>query len=135
MWQQGFPMAVAPTVLIAEDEEILLAFLSRLLRDEGYQVLTARDGNEALALASEAAGHLGLVLADIRMPHVDGLELAAHLRSLNPALPVVFMSGYPGTDPSELPGPFLTKPFMPDDLTTLVRQMLDSSGSASPQPA
>jgi two-component system cell cycle sensor histidine kinase/response regulator CckA len=114
-------------VLIVDDDIMLRTLMARCLADQGYLVLTAGDGREALALAERRPGRLGLVVTDIRMPEMDGLELAAQLARLEPFLPVIFISGFPwgGRRP---PGPFLAKPFALDALTALVRQLFDRRG-------
>jgi two-component system cell cycle sensor histidine kinase/response regulator CckA len=116
-------------VLIVDDDAMLRTLIARCLTDQGYLVLTAGNGREALALVERRRGRLGLVVTDIRMPEMDGLELAAELARLDPFLPVMFISGFPwgGRRP---PGPFLAKPFALDALTALVRQLLDRRGQA-----
>jgi two-component system cell cycle sensor histidine kinase/response regulator CckA len=114
-------------VLVVDDDPMLRTLIARCLTDQGYLVLTAGNGREALALVERNPGRLGLVVTDIRMPEMDGLELAAELARLEPFLPVMFISGFPwgGRRP---PGPFLAKPFALDALTALVRQLFDRRG-------
>ena len=89
------PKACA-TVLVVDDDHTLRAILARTLADAGYPVLTAVDGEEALALASTLDGQLALVITDIQMPVMDGLTLAENLAHFRVPPPVLFISGSPG---------------------------------------
>ena len=111
-----------PTILVVDDEESLRLYLARLLEEEGYRVITARDGNAALALVERAAGSVRLVITDVSMPNLSGPELIRRMAARPPVPPVLFISGtHPGT---ELQGPLLPKPFLPEELTRLVRGMV-----------
>ena len=98
-------------VLVVDDDAMLRELLARVLVEEGYDVLTAEDGEQAIAIASTLDGRLGLVVTDILLPAMDGLELAARLAYLKPPPPVMFISGF--TDDRDVPGPMLAKPFGP----------------------
>jgi CheY-like chemotaxis protein len=111
------------TVLLVDDDALLRAVLAKALADEGYWVVTARNGEEALAIASTLDGRLGLVITDIRMPVMDGLELASNLAIIDPALPVLFTSAFCAPN-SVIPGPVLTKPFAPATFLRQVGRML-----------
>lgn len=74
-----------PTVLVAEDDPVQRLLLRRALEPLGVEVRLARHGREALDLALEAPPHL--VLTDLHMPHMDGLELTRRLKALDPLLP------------------------------------------------
>jgi PAS domain S-box-containing protein len=82
------------TVLIAEDEEPLRELISAQLRAEGYEVLGAENGEEALAMASRHKGDIQLLLTDVIMPKLRGPELASRLRMRYPGMKVIYMSGY-----------------------------------------
>ena len=117
-------------VLLVEDEPEVLTMTARVLRDCGYQVLEAGNGQAALDLLGKHQGRLDLLVTDIAMPRIDGIELAARLRRAHPRLPVVFTSGHLGDEAihSGLLGPdraFLLKPFTPGALTGCVRSLLD----------
>jgi CheY-like chemotaxis protein len=125
------PVSVRPiTVLVAEDEDPLRQLVSRLLGAEGYRILEARNGGEALHMAHLASPHLRLVVADVIMPGMDGWELGRRLAVDCPAVPVLYMSAYPRADifhrgqptPS---APFLQKPFLPEVFLATVRELLD----------
>jgi signal transduction histidine kinase len=134
--EQPVPLgAVAgEAVLVVEDEEAVRSVVSRLLESEGYKVLQAEDGNEALGLIERSDGSIDLVITDVAMPTMNGRELAARIRTLRPKLPVLFISGY--TDDEmvrrgliEPDSPFLSKPFSPEALTAKVRLLLERAGA------
>jgi two-component system cell cycle sensor histidine kinase/response regulator CckA len=80
---------------VVEDEDGVRSVIRRLLQDEGYTVLEAPNGARALQLLAHGAHQeVGLVLTDLRMPVMDGRQLAAALARLHPTLPIVFMSGF-----------------------------------------
>jgi two-component system, cell cycle sensor histidine kinase and response regulator CckA len=118
------------TVLVVEDEDVLRSVILRTLRAGGFQVLEAQDGATALQVL-EAAGDLRveLVLTDLRMPVMDGRQLAAALARLRPSLPIVFMSGFTAQlMEMRLVSPDLTvlaKPFRNEDLLDMVRGQLE----------
>lgn len=118
-----------PTVLLVEDEDALRTSIRRLLQAEGYTVLEAQNGAAALRLLEEpAANDVALVLTDLRMPVMDGRQLAAALARVRPNIPVVFMSGYTAQlMDMRLISPdlaFLAKPFRNDELMAAVRRHL-----------
>jgi CheY-like chemotaxis protein len=132
------PVSERPvTILVAEDEEILRQVVVRLLGDEGYRTLEARNGGEALHLAHLASPHLGLVIADVVMPGMDGWELGRRLAADCPGVPVLYMSAYPPADifhrgaPGRSSVPFLEKPFEPEVFLTTVRALLERTAAAS----
>ena len=100
-----------------------------MLQDEGYDVLEAADGAMALQLLDgNAADQVALVLTDLRMPVMDGRQLAAALARRRPSLPIVFMSGFTAQLMDlRLVSPglaFLAKPFRNEDLLAAVRKQL-----------
>ena len=116
-------------ILVVEDESAVRVLAARVLAEAGYTVLEAASGGEALDLLRGGAG-VDAVLTDVVMPDMGGAELAEHLRKVAPALPILFMSGYTGTDVlrrgfNEEGVPFLQKPFSPDSLMAAVRRLLD----------
>jgi two-component system cell cycle sensor histidine kinase/response regulator CckA len=111
------------TVLVVDDEELLRRFMARVMADEGFRVLEAGNGIDALAWFGNGGTPIHLVITDILMPDMGGVELAARLATRSPPPPVLFVTG--GHHHSDLPGPVLWKPFLPSDLTTVVRQLLD----------
>jgi DNA-binding response OmpR family regulator len=120
----------ATTILVAEDDDALRGIVTRVFWDQGYRTLEARQGREALHLAELAAPYLDLVVTDVVMPEVDGLELGRELARHWPSLPVLYISAYPANDIFSRGGPldsaqFLLKPFTPGELLDRVRQLLD----------
>ena len=118
------------TVLVVEDEEALRGMIRRLLQREGYTVLEANNGADAIRLMQEATGPaVELVLTDLRMPLMGGRELAAALARSQPGLPVVVMSGFTAQlRDLQLISPHLTllsNPFRDHDLLAAVRTHLD----------
>jgi CheY-like chemotaxis protein len=120
----------AETILIVEDEAAVRRMASRALRSQGYTILEAENGAEALEVLARATGPVDLVLSDIVMPVLNGGELGERLAAERPELRVLFMSGYTDDDIVRRgllrPGsPFLQKPFMPAELARKVREVLD----------
>ena len=116
-------MAGGACVLVVDDEASMRQVMARMLTEHGYRPVIAGDGEEALAIARTHIGRLPLVVTDIQMPVMNGLELAAHLARLDPSPKVLFISGY--TAPQvEVNGSFLAKPFTPDIFISRVRQLL-----------
>lgn len=117
------------TVLLVEDETDVCALALAILRRSGYHVLTASDGTAALQLASQYSGHIDILVTDVIMPGMTGLELARHVRRLRPAMKVLYMSGYLDTSwftaADSVSHPLLTKPFPPLALAWAVRNILD----------
>jgi DNA-binding response OmpR family regulator len=88
-----------PTVLIVEDDDATRDAMARLLAREGYLVLTAATGHDAVGLLDSAAAPVDVLLLDVRLPDVNGTELCARLREAYPDLPVVICTGE--ADPQE----------------------------------
>ncbi|MGH7580075.1 MAG: hybrid sensor histidine kinase/response regulator [Gemmatimonadales bacterium] len=115
-------------ILLVEDEEPVRLFAKAALEDQGYRVLEAGHGWEALMRLSEFDGAVSLVIADVMMPEMGGSELARRLAVERPGLPILFLSGYTddemtlrGLGP---PSAFVQKPFTPDVLARRVREMI-----------
>lgn len=110
-----------PLVLVAEDDPPIRGALSCWLEDEGYRVHCAADGQEALEMVASVAPDL--VLSDVRMPHVDGIELVRRLRAGGQDIPVVLISAqYDGAD---RPGVrFVAKPFDFLDIAQAIERSL-----------
>ena len=119
------------TLLIVEDEATLRMLAQRTLEREGYTVLAAEDGYEALAIADAFAGTIDLVLADMVLPGLDGSEVAVRLARVRPSLRVMYMTGYTD-DPLFRHGvvdacaDVLEKPYTTAQLIEAVRRALES---------
>ena len=122
------------TVLVVEDEDAVRNYTERVLASQGYTVLTARNGKEALAFVDRAEQPIDLVVSDLVMPEMGGRELFQQIRKLRPSLPMLHTSGYSversdtGTEAPEFEVQhFLAKPFGPADLMQKVRAILDGA--------
>ena len=118
------------TILLVEDAEPLRKLAAMFLKANGYQVLTATDGEDALRVASQNAGPLHLLLTDVVMPGMNGRILANHLAPRHPQMRVLYMSGYTDTFIAghgvlEEGIHLLHKPFTEEALTRKVREVLD----------
>jgi CheY-like chemotaxis protein len=117
------------TVLIVEDYPELRMLIEEILKANGYHVLSAPDGATALNLAREHAGEIDILVSDIVMPNMLGPDLAAQLKTENPNLRALFMSGHARpalTGGSALPAdaPLLQKPFMANELLDKMSEVL-----------
>jgi PAS domain S-box-containing protein len=125
------------TVLLVEDEEVVLRFMQKVLAGRGYKVLEAENGLDALAISKRYPGPVDLLVTDVRMRRMGGYELAEALKLERPDMPRIFISGY-NEDSDHKRGcdgensSFLQKPFTPLALTRLVRKVLDRVPVAAP---
>jgi PAS domain S-box-containing protein len=124
------PVGGSETILVIEDEDVVRLLASRGLTDQGYSVVQARNGAQALKYIEQHPGTIDLVISDVVMPEMGGRELGRALARVEPTLLVLFMSGYTGEDVVQRglldpDAPFQQKPFTPAGLATKVRAMLD----------
>ena len=102
---EGLVISASPggseTIMVAEDEEDVLSILSKLLESRGYQVLAARDGNEAISVFKANADRIDLVLLDMVMPKLIGRQVYEQIRESGSDVPVIFSTGY-SLDSSDL---------------------------------
>ena len=116
------------TILVAEDDPHVRAFVASVLSGLGYQIISARDGAVAADLAARCR-RLDLVLTDVVMPWISGPDLVAHVRRTHPDVKVAFMSGFvpsEGLLEAVAPeAPLLQKPFTSGGLAQVVRAVLD----------
>ncbi len=120
------------TVLIVEDEESIRDVAMRMLQRHGYHVLTAGTGLHALEIARRHAGTIDMLVTDMVMPVMNGLETAAAIRGVRPDIKVLFMSGYPGPILADRSTPnveidLIAKPFTEATLMSRMRAVLDAS--------
>jgi CheY-like chemotaxis protein len=124
------PTRGTETVLLVEDEDAVRALASRVLKERGYAVIEARNGREALATLERPGHGISLVLTDVVMPEMGGVELSERIARAHPGVRIVYMSGYTEGDKLQptvrsSPYPFLQKPFSPESLAVRVREALD----------
>jgi len=124
------------TILLVEDEEQVRKIVREILQMQGYQVLEAAGGGEALLISEKHEGPIHLMLTDVVMPLMSGRELANKLGPIRPATKIIYMSGYtedtvvhhgvlePGVE-------FIQKPFSPDALARKVREVLENTRTFS----
>jgi CheY-like chemotaxis protein len=118
------------TILVIDDEHLVLDVISNILTEEGFEVLKAATSEEALQKAAPGEHKIDLVLADIVMPGMSGGELVKMIQSLQPEIRVLYMSGftkYTILDHGNLEsvGSFIWKPFAPADLLAKIRELLE----------
>jgi CheY-like chemotaxis protein len=119
--------AAAPKVLVVDDDPIVGKSIDRVLAERGYAVITAADGPEALDKI--ARGDYDVVYTDIKMPGMDGLEVASRIKASRPWLPVVIVTGY-GSDANEAKAKeigvnaFLRKPLSPETIDSSMAEAL-----------
>ncbi len=114
-------------VLVVDDEPIVRNFMKRVLAGEGYNVLSATNGREALALVE--VGAIDLVVTDIMMPELDGLKLGALISQLPLAPPVIYVSAS-DRPPAGMGDWYLQKPFSAADLIRMAGEILSRSNSS-----
>lgn len=128
MRAQDLPRGSGETILLVDDEDTVRRVTSRLLQKLGYEVTTASDGNEALKILEEVEKEFDLILTDVVMPGMTGIEMASRVRELRPDQKILFTSGYTtreyGRAPGQPPKPFMPKPFSMADLSINVRKVL-----------
>lgn len=123
------------TILVVDDDPWVRVLARDVLAGEGYRVLEAADGQDAIRVAAEHPGPIHLLLSDVMMPGMNGCELAAGLTALLPGMKAMFMSAYDrdflvnkGLNPI---GPVITKPFTIEYLSRRVRMVLDRQPEAA----
>jgi two-component system cell cycle sensor histidine kinase/response regulator CckA len=119
------PTTELKTILLVDDDVSVLKFVGGFLSQDGYCVLTAADARSALALASDHAGIIDLLLSDFEMPIMNGIELATALVLVRPQIKVLMMSGFTGGMLVLNEGwHFLAKPFVSSQLRSLIAGLL-----------
>jgi DNA-binding response OmpR family regulator len=120
-----------PIILVVEDDTLIQGVVEEALADGGYRIVIASSGENAVKLIAAADGKYRALVTDINLGRnmVDGWEVARHAREIDPAFPVIYMSGDSATDWSSKGVPnsiMLTKPFAPAQLVTAVSQLLNA---------
>jgi len=126
--------AAGGTILLVEDEDAVRALIAEVLGEAGYDLIAAASGSEAIQAAAANDGAIDLVLTDLVMPGMSGIEVGEALREARPQIKVLYMSGY--TD-EKVPislgssSDFLQKPFTMNDLTAKIRELCDAPTAAA----
>jgi DNA-binding NtrC family response regulator len=121
------------TILLAEDDPAVRSAVRSMLREIGYHVLEARNASRAIELLRTASGPIDLLLTDVVLPVINGIDLARAAQQIRPTLKVVYMSGH--TDDAQVKAiantraNFLQKPFGVDELNRTVSAALADPGS------
>lgn len=120
------------TVLVVEDEQVVRELVCDVLSEQGYNVLCACDGHDALRMAGEYDGRIHLLITDVIMPHMNGPELAVKLAAVRPEMKILYVSGYSDNDIGDhgVLDPrieLLQKPFTPQTLARKVRDVIRES--------
>jgi CheY-like chemotaxis protein len=120
----------APTILVVDDEEMVLRFVNIVLTKAGFRVLAASGGPAALKLCNQGAEEIDVAVLDVVMPQLDGPHVFERLRQAYPNLRVLFMSGYTEAEVTRRCGgrevaEFLKKPFTSGELLARVKQIVE----------
>jgi len=121
-------------VMIVDDEDLVTILAQRVLTDEGYRVVTAKDGFQAIEIYRKLRDQIALIILDFTMPVMDGADVFAELQQINSKAPVVLSSGFAEQDRLRnmlargLRG-FIPKPYTQQKLLTQIRSVLDTLGA------
>ena len=121
------PVSRKQTILVVDDEEIVRSLTTRMLEAHGYTVIEAGNGFDARALLESEGEHIDLVISDVVMPRLDGLELAGCMGIMPHPPPILLISGW-GLSALEFERPFLAKPFYAHELLAAVHRLLKAPG-------
>jgi two-component system, cell cycle sensor histidine kinase and response regulator CckA len=129
---EATPIGAGKTVLVVDDEDTTRQTITRMLEAGGFTVVTATNGAEALERLETDSDDIDIVLSDVTMPEMNGIDLSYHIRDRFPTMPVAIVSG----DVSELEKtiigradvPFIKKPFHAESLYSAVREAMRRSG-------
>ncbi len=129
-------MVESKKILIAEDEAINRMFLVKIITKLGYQCLEARTGKEAIKLYQEHSGDIGLILMDLSMPEMDGIEATKKIRSQNPDIPIVALTAHSSMEDRNLcltnnMNDIIIKPIQLPQLQQTLKDYMDSTLSTT----
>lgn len=121
-------------VLLVEDEPLIREIMSEALRDAGHDVLEMENGDVAIEMLRKPPKQFTILVTDFHMPgHADGSQVAAHVRQMHPAIPVIIMSGRPdifkASWRTDLGYVFMKKPYLPSALVKRIRDMTNSTNT------
>jgi CheY-like chemotaxis protein len=124
-------------LIVVDDDEGVRVLLKELLLDRGYDVITAGNGDEGL-VQIQGEPRLSLIITDIRMPGINGWELARRATEIRPDLKVLYITGFPGEQApaGAPPGPLLKKPWRTGEFYRCIEQLIgpDDAHRLGPQP-
>jgi two-component system, cell cycle sensor histidine kinase and response regulator CckA len=115
------------TVLVVDDETLLLSMTETILTEYGYKIMTANNGQKALAILARPDAKVDLVITDLVMPGMSGRELVDRIRQVAPATRILCMSGYALSADKRSGAPFLRKPFTSMELLAKARRVLSAN--------
>ena len=127
---EPFKIGGTETILLVEDEELLLEMMRSLLTSKGYKIFVAQDGAEAVEVFKKHVQEIDLVLTDMGLPIMIGIEEFKKLKEIDPSVNVILASGYfePNVKSELLKAGakgFLQKPYLPDEILRTLRKVLD----------
>lgn len=128
------PTGERELVMIVDDEDLVTILAQRVLTDEGYRIVTAKDGFQAIEIYRKLKDQIALIILDFTMPIMDGADVFAELLMINPKAPVVLSSGFAEQERLRsmlargLRG-FIPKPYTQQKLLTQIRSVLDTLGA------
>ncbi|MGH9394845.1 MAG: response regulator [Terriglobales bacterium] len=128
------------TILLAEDEEVVRRLVTEILRRADYEVLDAANGAQALEKARSQTTPIDLLISDVAMPAMTGVELSRQISAMHPGIRILLISGYSDpaavADMQDQPGfAYLRKPFAPNALLEQVRSLLQTDPPPRLNPA
>ena len=131
---ESTPSTARGRILFVDDEASLRTLTRMVLEDEGFDVVTAADGAAALAFLDARGGDVGVVVLDLTMPGMKGMEVFQRIRASRPKLPVILSSGYPPETIGDLVGnddrlDYLSKPYTMDTLLEKLTAFLELTES------
>jgi CheY-like chemotaxis protein len=112
------------TALVVDDDPLVLDVLARVLAEPGYAVVTARDGYEAIRVLADR--HIDLMIADIKMPGLDGMELGIQAKLMRPRLHIIYITGFAEAADKAQYGKVIEKPIRAADLLAIVRKEISA---------
>ncbi|MGA7160306.1 MAG: response regulator [Bacteroidota bacterium] len=118
-------------IMLVEDEKMLLELLKSVLEDDGFPVVTAADGEEAIEIFREKKNEIGLVLTDMGLPKLGGWEMFQKLRVIDPTVKVILASGFVDQEMrvdvmKKGAKDFVQKPYVPNMIIKRIHEVLDS---------